>query len=75
MASNITPEKTSDNELAERLEQIQESRRVCAIGQEQTAKKMLSANIRSIQKVKIGDKVLLRVPGADKGPLDPNNLN
>jgi len=74
VASSITPEKTSDNELAERLEQIQESRRVCAIGQEKTAKKMLSANIRSIQKVTIGDKVLLRVPDVDKGPLDPNNL-
>jgi hypothetical protein len=39
VASSITPEKTSDNELAERLEQIQESRRVCAIGQEKNSKK------------------------------------
>ena len=35
---------------------------------------MLSANIRNVNKVKVGDKVLLRVPDVDRGPLDPNNV-
>ena len=35
---------------------------------------MLSANIRDVNKVKVGDKVLLRVPDVDRGPLDPNNV-
>jgi hypothetical protein len=35
---------------------------------------MLEKNIREIERVKIGDRVLLRVPDVDRGPLDPNNV-
>ncbi len=35
---------------------------------------MLKKNIREIERVKIGDRVLLRVPDVDRGPLDPNNV-
>jgi hypothetical protein len=64
----------SDNELDERHKEIRNARAQAGFGQEQSSKRMLEKNTREIERVKIGDRVLLRVPDVDRGPLDPNNV-
>ena len=67
-------EKNSDNEKGIRHKDLREARALAGYGKERTSKKMLSANIREIVKCKVGDRVLLRIPDVDRGPLDPNNI-
>jgi len=63
-----------DNEIEIRHKEMRDARAVAGFGQEKSSKIMLEKNIREIEKVKIGDRVLLRVPDVDRGPLDPNNI-
>ena len=72
--SGVVEVVEEENVRRRRCKGIGKARETAAIGQQMQAKKMLSANKKVINSIKINDYVLLYIDGIDRGASDPENL-